>query len=90
MHFGNGLPGSCPLDQGRWNRPVRKFLCRSGNKVVVTIRRNIVLVVIDREQNNVSHTLENIGRTSTRNMTWIGSGPDVVLAARLRDIYPKA
>jgi hypothetical protein len=23
-------------------------------------------------------------------MTWIGSGPDVVLAARLRDIYPKA
>jgi ribonuclease HI len=70
---------------------------RSENSVVVQeiklllqSRRNIVLVAIDREQNNVSHTLANIGRTLARNMTWIGSGPDVVLAARLRDIAPKA
>lgn len=38
--------------------------------------RECVITHISREQNNVSHSLANFGRTEDRTVVWIQSGPD--------------
>uniref|UniRef100_A0ACD5Y6I0 Uncharacterized protein n=1 Tax=Avena sativa TaxID=4498 RepID=A0ACD5Y6I0_AVESA len=55
-------------------------------KRLMCSRHNIQLISIHRDENSVSHTLANLGRTNTRTMTWIGSGPVGVLETGQRDI----
>jgi ribonuclease HI len=44
-------------------------------KRMMANRRNVQLLVVSREQNNVSHLLANFSRTSSSSEVWPGSGP---------------
>jgi hypothetical protein len=49
-------------------------------KHLLASRGNLVVCSVSRQQNNVSHLLANLGRTSSRTKTWPGSGPADVTA----------
>jgi ribonuclease HI len=48
-------------------------------KILVSDSRLCSFVKVDRGQVRVSHVLANFVRTNRRTVTWLGSGPDVVL-----------
>jgi hypothetical protein len=47
--------------------------------IISEIKVLVNQVKVDRGQVRVSHVLANFARTERRTVTWLGSGPDVVL-----------
>jgi hypothetical protein len=60
------------------DRSIHSFLV-SEIKILVSDSRLCSFVKVDRGQVRVSHVLANFARTDRRTVTWLGSGPDVVL-----------